>query len=60
MRDLLTKRFIEGADRNHPTLLPECLDDYVDDNNPVCGIYTFMGMLELTYQGHGKPTNNGA
>ena len=29
------KRFIEGEDRSQVTLLPECLDDYVDEDNPV-------------------------
>jgi hypothetical protein len=27
----MMKRFIEGADRNQSTLLPECLDDWVDE-----------------------------
>jgi hypothetical protein len=29
------KRFIEGLDRSQITLLPDCVDDYVDDENPV-------------------------
>jgi len=29
------KRFIEAADRSQSTLLPECLDDWVDESNPV-------------------------
>jgi len=29
------KRFIEGADRNQIALLPECLDDYTSEDNPV-------------------------
>jgi len=29
------RRFIEGADRDQSTLLPECLDDCVDESNPV-------------------------
>ena len=28
------RRFIEGADRGQSTLLPECLDDWVDESNP--------------------------
>lgn len=28
------RRFIEGADRSQSTLLPECLDDGVDESNP--------------------------
>jgi hypothetical protein len=26
------KRFIEGLDRSQTTLLPECIDDYVDED----------------------------
>jgi len=29
------KRFIEGEDRHQVTLLPECLDDYIGEDNPV-------------------------
>ena len=29
------KRFIEGQNRNQVTLLPECLDDYIAEDNPV-------------------------
>ncbi len=28
-------RFIEGADRTQATLLPEAIDDYVGEDNPV-------------------------
>ena len=28
-------RFVEGADRGQSTLLPECLDDWIGDENPV-------------------------
>jgi transposase len=31
----VTKRYIEGWDQRQNFLLPECLDDYVDENNPV-------------------------
>jgi hypothetical protein len=27
--------FMEGCDRRQPTLLPDCLDDYVAEDNPV-------------------------
>jgi len=27
--------FVQGADRQQTTLLPECLDDWVDESNPV-------------------------
>jgi transposase len=29
------RRFVEEADRGQRTLLPECLDDFIDENNPV-------------------------
>ena len=29
------KRFIEGESRNQITLMPACLDDYIDADNPV-------------------------
>jgi len=41
------KRFIEGADRHQVTLLPECLDDYVGEDNPVRIVDAFVGELDL-------------
>jgi hypothetical protein len=41
------KRFIEGADRGQSTLLPECLDDFIDDGNPVRVIDAFVDVLDL-------------
>lgn len=41
------KRFISGADRSQSTLLPECLDDWVDDSNPVRAIDVFVDSLDL-------------
>ena len=31
----MMKGFVQGADRQQTTLLPECLDDWVDESNPV-------------------------
>jgi transposase len=45
------KRFIAGADRSQSTLLPECLDDWVDDDNPVRVIDVFVGGLDLAALG---------
>ena len=42
------KRFVEGEDRNQVTLLPECLDDYVVEDNPVRVIDVFIDELDLT------------
>jgi len=41
------KRFIEGADRSQSTLLPECLDDWVDESNPVRAVDAFVDALDL-------------
>ena len=41
------KRFVEGADRSQVTLLPECLDDYIGDDNPVRVIDVFVDELDL-------------
>ena len=40
-------RFIEEADRGHLTLLPECLDDFIDESNPVRVIDMFVDALDL-------------
>ena len=41
------KRFIEGADRDQATLLPECLEDWIDEENPVRVIDAFVDELDL-------------
>src|ERR1700678_876572 len=45
------KRFLEGDDRSRSTLLPESLDDYVSDDNPVRVIEVFVDGLDLTKLG---------
>src|SRR6266481_9934506 len=42
------KRFVEGEDRSQVTLLPECLDDFVVEDNPVRVIDVFIDELDLT------------
>ena len=42
------KRFVQGADRGQSTLLPECLDDWIDECNPVRAIDAFVDALDLT------------
>jgi transposase len=42
------KRFVEGEDRSQVTLLPECLDDYIGEDNPVRVIDVFIDALDLT------------
>src|SRR5512144_1227269 len=41
------KRFVEGADRGQSTLFPECLDDWICDDNPVRVIDVFVDELDL-------------
>src|SRR5262247_425753 len=40
-------RFIEEADRGQLTLLPECLDDFIDESNPVRVVDAFVDALDL-------------
>jgi transposase len=41
------KRFVEGQDRVQSTLFPECLEDWIDADNPVRVIDAFVDMLDL-------------
>ena len=45
------KQFIEGVDRQQAILLPECLDDYVDEHNPVRAIDAFVDLVDLAVLG---------
>jgi len=45
------KRFVAGADRAQSTLLPESLDDWVDESNPVRVIDAFVDALDLAELG---------
>jgi len=47
------KRFVAGADRGQSTLLPECLDDFIDESNPVRAIDVFVDALDLAGMGFG-------
>jgi transposase len=44
-------RFIEGADRQQATMLPEALDDYVGEDNPVRVVDAFVDALDLAALG---------
>ena len=35
-------RFVEGQDRQQVTLLPECLDDFIGEDNPVRVVDAFV------------------
>jgi transposase len=41
------KRFVEGEDRRQATLLPDSLEDYVTEDNPVRVIEVFIDELDL-------------
>ena len=41
------KRFIEGLERSQTSLLPACVDDYVDADNPVRAIDAFVDIMDL-------------
>jgi transposase len=43
----MMRGFVAGTDRGQAALLPECLDDWVDDSNPVRVIDAFVEMLDL-------------
>ena len=44
-------RFVEGEDRSQSTLLPERLDDYVTEDNPVRVVDVFVDNLDLASLG---------
>ena len=50
------KRFIKGEDRSQVTLLPECLDDYIGEDNPVRVVDAFVDELDLGERGFGGVT----
>ena len=48
--------YVEGWDRRQSFLLPECVDDYVDENNLVRAIEVFVGELDLSGLGFDRAT----
>ncbi|MFC2973810.1 transposase, partial [Azotobacter bryophylli] len=42
------KRFIEEASRTQVSLLPECLDDFITEDNPIRVVEAFVEQLDLT------------
>src|SRR5580692_9806164 len=40
-------RFVAGLDRSQTTLFPECLDDWIDEDNPVRVVDAFVGAVDL-------------
>ncbi len=45
------RRFVEGIDRGQATLFPECLDDFIDGDNPVRVVDAFVDNLDLSRVG---------
>jgi len=41
------RRFVEGTDRGQSTLFPECLEDWIGEDNPVRVIDVFVDELDL-------------
>ncbi len=44
-------RYIQGSDRSQVTLLPECLDDFIAQDNPVRVVDAFIGELDMVAMG---------
>jgi transposase len=44
-------RFVEGTDREQTTIFPECLEDWICEDNPVRAIDVFVDELELAGRG---------
>jgi transposase len=51
MREDRMGRFIEGADRRQATLLPDTIEDYVGEENPVRVTDAFVEMCDLVTLG---------
>jgi hypothetical protein len=47
------RRFVEGMDRGQSTLFPECLEDWIADDNPVQIVDVFVDELDLGALGFG-------
>lgn len=47
-------KYIKGQDRNQLTLLPECIEDYIGEENPVRVIDVFVESLDLVKAGFCK------
>ncbi len=44
-------RFVAGSDRTQSTLLPECIDDLIDESNPIRVIDAFVDALNVAELG---------
>src|SRR5512144_509700 len=48
------KRFVDGVDRGQSTLFPECLEDWINEDNPVRVIDVFVDELDLAELGFAR------
>jgi transposase len=61
LTEISMKRFVQGTDRTQSILLPEQLEDYVSEDNPVRVIDVFVDSLDLGSLGFSgaKPAQTG-
>ena len=52
-------RYIEGETRLQRLLLPDCLEDYVSEDNPVRVVDVFINELDLRAIGFGGQASTG-
>jgi transposase len=54
--------YVEGEDRNQAVLFPECLDDYINEDNPIRFVDAFVEGLDLGKLGfqEGKAERHGS
>ena len=45
------RRFVEGVDRGQSTLFPQCLEDWICEDNPVRAVDVFVDGLDLAEHG---------
>jgi transposase len=48
------KRFVDGVERGQSTLFPECLEDWINEDNPVRVVDVFVDELDLSQLGFGR------
>ena len=53
LREDRMRRFVEGVDRGQTTLFPECLEDWIGEDNPVRAVDVFVEELDLAELGFG-------
>lgn len=49
-------RYVEASDRDQVTLLPECLDDYIAEDNSIRAVDAFVEALDVEALGFARAT----